>query len=266
MKQSIGALGWATEIIWIATAVFIFTSLYSPLKMMLERQVEIGSTQTSLSNGTITMSLPFFINNTGFYDISDLNVTTYLADYRGTSISRSTTFVQNIPRGASVGETHEISISLNDIMSKNLTYLLFNDTTLILNGSVALKIAHVIPLQASLSGNTSWRAPFHSLSIVKMGFPDWYNSTHHSTTMWLSFENHSPFNVNGTIKLEIFNERDEYVGFGTDGVNVHSRKAYNEKVTVYIPSENLSKFTERGKAHVHFKSSLVSLDWWCIYG
>ena len=266
MRQSIRALGWATKILWIATAVFMVTSLYSPLKLMLERQMEIGSPQISFSNETITVSLPFSINNTGFYDIADLNVTTSVADYNGTLISTSTTFVQNIPRGGIANETHRVSISLNEIISKNLTYLLFDDTTLNLNASLGMKIAHVIPLQVSTSSNMSWAAPLYNLSIGKMGFPDWYNSTHHNTTVWLSFENHSPLDVNGTIKLEIFNERAEYVGFGTNLINAPSISEYNEKVTIYIPSDNLSKFTDTGKVHAYFRSPMGSLDWWFTYG
>ncbi|MFQ5758248.1 MAG: hypothetical protein ACE5IF_01065 [Candidatus Bathyarchaeia archaeon] len=266
MRQSIRALGWATKILWIATAVFMVTSLYSPLKLMLERQVEIGSPQTSFSNGTITVSLPFFINNTGFYDISDLNVTTSVTDQNGTLISTSTTLVTNIPRGGSTNETHVMSISIDDIISKNLTYLLFKDTTIVLDGSVELRIAHILPLQVSTSLNMSWEAPLYNLSIGKIGLPERYNSTHHSTTAWLSFENHSPFNLNGTIKLETFNEGDEYVGSGTDWINVPSREGYRKKVTIYVPSDNILKFTETGKVHAYFESPMGSLDWWFTYG
>ncbi len=266
MRQSIRALGWATKILWIATAAFMVTSLYSPLKLMLERQIEIGSPQVSFSNETITVSLPFSVNNTGFYDIADLNVATSVADYKGTLISTSTTSVENIPRGGIANETHVMPISLSDIISKNLTYLLFSDTTLNLRASVGIKIANVIPLQVSTSSNMSWGAPLYNLLIGKMSFPEWYNSTHHRTTAWLSFENHSPFDVNGTIKLEIFNESAEYVGFGTGGVNAPSMREYNETVTIYIPSDNLSKFTETGKVHAYFESPMGSLDWWFTYG
>ena len=266
MRQSIRALGWATKILWIATAVFMVTLLYSPLKLMLERQIEIGSPQTFFFNGTIIVSLPFFINNTGFYDISDLNVTTSVADRNGTLISTSTTFVPDIPRGESANETHGMSISLDDIMSKNLTYLLFQNTTLILDGSVGLKIAHVIPLQVSTSVDMPWGAPLHNLSIGKMDFPDWYNSTHYNTTAWLIFENHSPFDLNGTIKLEAFNEKGEYVGSGTYCIDVRSGEEYDEKVTIYVLSDDLPKFSEIRRVHVYFESPMGSLEWWFTYG
>lgn len=261
MRQSIRALGWATRILWIATAAFMVTSLYSPMKLMLERQIDIGSPQASFSNRTLTISLPFSINNTGFYDISDLNMTTPVADQDGTLISTSTTFVPNIPRGGSVNETHVTSVSLDDIISKNLTYLFFNDTTFNLNVSIGLKIAHIIPLQLTVETNMSWGAPLYNLSIEEFDHPCLYNSTHLSTTAWLNFENHSPFDVNGTLRLEVFNESDEYVGFGTDWLN-----EYNKKVTIYIPIDNLSKFTGTGKVHAYFESPIISLDWWFKYG
>jgi len=266
MRQSIRALGWANRIIWTATAVFMATSLYSPLKLVLERQIEIGSPQISFSNETITVSLPFAVNNTGFYDISDLNVTTSIADQNGTLILTSTTFVQNIPRGGSVNETHEMPISLDGIMSKNLTYLLFQDTTIFLEGSVGLKIAHVIPLRVSTSINMSWGAPLHNLSIGKMDYPEPYNITHHATTTWLSFENHAPYDVNGTIRLEIFNDREEYVGLGIDEINAPSGAEYNKEVTIYIPLDNVSRFSETGEVHVYFAGTIGSLDRWYTYG
>ena len=266
MRQSIRALGWATKILWIAAAVFMITSVYSPLKLILERQIEIGSPQTSTCNGTIRVSLPFFVNNTGFYDISDLNVTTSVVDQNGTLISTSTTFVQSIPRGGSVNETHRMSISLNGITSKNLTYLLFNDTVIILDGSVGLTIAHVLPLQLSTGVDMPWGAPLYNLSIGKMGFPDWYNSTHYSTTTWLSFENHSPLNLNGTINLETFNEKGKHVGSGISWISVPSSEKYNKEVTIYVPSDNLSRFSETGRVHAYFEIVGISLDRWFTYG
>lgn len=266
MKQSIRALGWATKILWIATVAFMATSLYSPLKLLLEGQIQPGSPQVSFSNGTIAMSIPFFINNTGFYDISALKVSTSVADQNGRLISTSTTFVENIPRGESVNETHVMSISLDGIVSKNLTYLFFNDTTCNLNASVGLNIAHVIPLQVSTNTTWNWGAPLYNLSIGKVSFPDLCNSTHCNTTVWLGFENHADFSVDGAIRLEIFNEGDEYVGFGSSSVNAPSKSEYDKMVTIYIPLDNLSKITDTGKVHAYFESPLVSLEWEFAYG
>ena len=248
MRQSIRALGWATKILWIAAAVFMVTSLYSPLKLMLERQIEIGSPQTSFSNGTIAISLPFFINNTGFYDISDLNVTTSVADYNGTLISTSTTSVQNIPRGGSVNETHRISISLNDIISKNLTYLLFDDTTFNLNASVGLKIAHIIPLQVSINTTWEWQAPLHNFSIKEKSHSP-YNATHSKVVVLLSFNNTSPYNWGDwTIIFELYNN-GECMGSGNTTMNVSP--GYHEWEV-----EMLAKGDPREikKIHVYFRT------------
>lgn len=266
MRQSIRALGWATRILWIAAGVFIVTSLYSPLKLVLERQIEIGSPQVSLTDGTMAVSLPFFVNNTGFYDISDLNISTSVADYRGVVISVSKTFVQNIPRGGSVNKTHTMSVSLTDIMSKNLTHLLFNDTRLNLNASVGLSLAHVIPLRVSTMMNMSWGGPLCNLSIGGMDFPEWHNSTHYATAVWLSFDNHSPFDLVGVMRLEMFKESGEYFGLGIKEVNVPSGRKFSEEVIIYVPSGDLGKFTETGKVHVFFESPMGSLEWWCTYG
>jgi len=263
MRQSIRALGWASKILWIATAAFMVTSLYSPLKLLLERQIDVGSPQPSFSNGTMTVSIPFFVNNTGFYDISDLKVATAVTDCSGTLISTSTTSVENIPRGGSVTETHAISVSIDDFVSKNLTYLLLNDTVIILDVSVELKIAHVIPLKVSTSVKMSWGAPFHNASLRIADFPEPHNSTHYSITAWPSFENHSPFDVNGTLRLEIFNERKEFIGLWIDQISAPSRGKYREKVTIYVKP---SKFSGTGEVLAYFEGPLGSVEWGFTYG
>ena len=266
MRQSIRALGWASRILWIATVVFMVTALYSPLKLLLEEQIEIGLPQPSFSKSTITVSIPFFVNNTGFYDISDLNVRTSVADRNGTSISTSTTSAANIPRGGSINETHAISVGIDDILSKNLTYLLFDDSALVLDVSVGLKIAHVIPLQVSTSLNMSWGAPLYDPAIRIVDFPEPYNTTHYSIAVELSFENHSPFDIDGALSLEVFNEQDEFLGLWVGHLSAHSGEEYNEHVTVYVPSSAVSKFSGSGEVHAHFESPMGSLDWGFTYG
>ncbi|UCC33690.1 MAG: hypothetical protein JSW53_01430 [Candidatus Bathyarchaeota archaeon] len=266
MKQSIRALGWASKILWIAAASFMIMALYSPLKLVLEGQIEIGSPQPSFSNQTITISIPFFINNTGFFDISDLNVITSVGDPNGTLISESTTSVKNIQRGGRINETHAISIGINDVVSKNLTYLLFEDSVIVLGGSVGFRIAHVIPLQASTSVNMSWGAPFYHPSIRLMDLPEPYNSTHYEISARLSFENHSPFDIDGTLRLEVFNEKKEFLGLWIGEIRVLSGGDYDEPVTIFIPSVSIFMFSGRGEAHVHFESFMGIIDWRFPYG
>jgi hypothetical protein len=263
MRQSIRALGWASKILWIATAAFMVTTLYSPLKLILERQIDIGWPQPSFSNGTMTVSLPFSVNNTGFYDISDLEIATSVTDCSGMLISTSTTSVENIPRCESVNETHSISVSINDVILKNLTYLLSNDAVIVLDVSVGLRIAHVIPLKVSARVNMSWGAPFYNASLRLADVPEPYNSTHYTVSAWASFENHSPFDVNGTLRLEIFNEREDFIGRWMDQVSAPSGGTYSEKVTIYVrPAE----FSGTGEVHARFAGSLGSLEWWFMYG
>jgi hypothetical protein len=135
-----------------------------------------------------------------------------------------------------------------------------------LDASVGLNIAYVIPLQASTSVNMPWGAPFHNLSIGQIGFPELYNSTHYSITAGLSFENHSPFDIDGRIRLEIFNEREEFIGLWSGQISAPAEGAYDDEVTMYIPSGNIFKFSGRGEVHAHIESPIGTLDWWFTYG
>ena len=158
MRQAIRALGWATKIFWIVIAVFMITCLYSAMGLMMGG-IQFGEPEVSSSNGTATVSLPFSFNNTGFYDISELNITTCITDYNGTLISTSTTSVSLIAHGSYIEEVHNISISLDEIVSGNLTYLFFSSGNFTIEIFAGLKFAHIFPFQISINTTMPWGAP-----------------------------------------------------------------------------------------------------------
>jgi len=131
---------------WAVIAIFMITCLYSAMSLMMNLMaggIPLGEPEVSFSDGTATISLPFSINNTGLYDISDLNITTCIADYNRTLISTSTTIVPLIAHGSCIEEVHNISISLDKIVSKNTTYLLFN------SGNFSIEIFAGLKLRTS---------------------------------------------------------------------------------------------------------------------
>ena len=254
MKQALWALGWAIKILWISVIAFGVTVAYSAMSL----RAGLGQPRTLSSNGLVTIALPFFINNTGFYEMSDLNITTNIKDYNGTLVSTSTTVVPRIPPNSAIEKTHNVSINM-DYLTQNLTHLIFNDSNLTIDAFIAMTFAHAIPLQISTSTTTWWGAPLHNFSIGEISF----DLVTQKMTIPLSFENHSPLYINGTMRLEIYNSHKEYLGSGTTGVSVLSNSAYEGKIKVSV---DLSRLTEKGQAHLYFESSTFSLgpitmDW-----
>lgn len=207
MKTVIRALGWATYIFWIILLFFSVTAAYSAFQ--LGQGFALGEPRTSTSNGTVTMSLPFYINNVGFYDIANLNFKTSVRDRFGAPVSDSSTFVQLIPRGDNSSITHNITLNANSMTSSQLSHLLFADSNLTVEASLKLDYAKIIPFEISTNFTMPWGAPLHNLTIGRISM----SGTR--ATVPFSFENHSFFELNGTMRLEIVDNLNQIVGQGT---------------------------------------------------
>jgi len=250
MRYAVRALGWATKIFWIFIIAFLATSVYSAMNV----KMGFGEPQLFLSSGFVVISVPLSVNNSGLYDLSELNVTVDVMDYNGSLVLTSTTFVPLIPRGSSVETAHNASMSLDDILSKAQIYL-FNDTIFNVGMSMKLKFAHAIPLQISMNKTIPWGAPLYDFSVGQISY-DYHNITHQRVTIPLSFENHSPyFGVDGTMRVEMYNDRSEVIASGTSSLNVPSHSKYEDQVELIV---DVLKLTPSGEMHFYFETSLLS--------
>jgi len=249
MRQAIRALGWAIYILWLVIIVFTVTAVYSAFQLGLD----FDDLQTSTSEGTVTLLLPFSLENNGFYDIYDLNITTILKESNGALVSNSSTVVPLISSGNKINATHNISISLENMTSAGLSRLLFYDTDLDMEMSFALRYAGVIPLKIGRNFTMPWGAPLGNLTIGDVAVNP-YNSTHVRAILPFSFENHSFFSLNGAVRTEIINTLDQQVGGTTTLINVPPQSGYSTQFMVLV-SVSGSGFKE---ARLYFDTSVFS--------
>jgi len=250
MRYAVRALGWATIIFWIFIILFSATSVYSAMNV----RMGFGEPQLLLSNGFAVISVPLFINNGGLYDLSELNVTVDVMDYNGSLVSTSTTLVSSIPRGSSIETEHNVSMSLDDVMSKAQIYL-FNDTIFSVNMSMKLNFARVVPFQASMNKTVPWGAPLYNFSVGQISY-NYYNLTHQRVIMPLSFENHSPyFGVDGVMRVEMCNASGGVIAYGTLSLDVPSYSTYEDQVELIV---DILKLTPSGEMHFYFETSAFS--------
>ena len=228
MKQAVQALGWASNIFWIILLFFTVTVVYSAFQIRPGLGEEPS---TSTLGGTMTFSLPFYLYNGGFYNISGLTITTLIRDENSALISDSSTPPQFIRRGTNVSITHRISISISQMTTETLSYLLFNDS--IFNAEIGLKLnyAKAVPFKVSINRTMDWGAP---LSNLTLGTP---TPTRTGAVVPLSFENHSYFELNGTITLELVNIANQVVGEGNTNINVQPQSRYRTGVDVSISGD-----------------------------
>ena len=230
---------------------FAATSVYSALNV----KMGFGQPQVFLSSGFIIISVPLFVNNTGLYDLSELNMTVAVTDYNESFASTSTTFVPLIPRGSSIETAHNVSMSLDDTTSKLLDYL-FNDTVFNLDLSLKLNFARAIPFQVSTNMTMPWGAPLYNFSIGQISY-NFLNLTHQEAIIPISFENHSPyFSVDGFMRFEIYNDNGELLGFSVSDLNVPSHSGYDGQVETIV---DVSKVTGSGEVHFYFETSAFSI-------
>lgn len=207
MKTVIRALVWAIYIFWIILIFFSATAVYSGFQ--LANGFRFGEPQTSTFDGTVTTSLPLHIDNIGIYDITSLNLTTLVSDDLGTPISESSTLVPLIIRGENSSITHNITLNLHSMNYSQLSQLLFVDRNLTVDTIVSLNYARVIPFVFGTNLTMPWGAPLSNLTLGHVSI----NGT--NVTVPFSFENHSFFELNGTIRLEIIDNLGSVVGLGT---------------------------------------------------
>jgi hypothetical protein len=258
MKPAIRALGIATTIIWIFLIAFSVTAVYSVMNL----GIGFGEAQFFPSSEGVVLSLPFVINNSGYYDIYELNITTRIKDSNGTFLTVSETFVPLVSTGSNVEAAHNISIELSDVMER--IELIFSDSFFVFDTFVTLNFAHIVPVQLSMNMTVPWGAPFSDVSVGEISV-DFFNSTHVRVVVPLSFENHSFFDITGTMQLEMYNDVDELVTSGETSLDVQPQSTYNEQVDMYLSLADVSKLTESGRVHLIFETSMFTVEQWIPY-
>jgi hypothetical protein len=215
-------------------------------------RMSFGEPQLSTSSESLVISIPLLINNSGFYDLSELNITVSVRDYNGSLMLTSTTYVPSIPKDSNIETMHNISMSLNDTISKAEIYL-FNDTIFNLDMSMKLNFARVVPFQVSMNKTIPWGAPLYNFSVGQISY-DYYNTTHQRVTVPLSFENHSPyFGVDGTMRIEMCNASGGVIASGTSSLDVPSHSKYEGQIELIVDISNL---TPSGEVRFYFETSI----------
>jgi hypothetical protein len=261
MKIAIRMLSIATIILWIVILFFSVTAVYSVMNV----GINLGEVQMLPSSKGIIFSLPFSITNNGYYELTDLNLTTRVTDPDGTVLDLTETFVSSIPQGTDVNASHTIPIDLDVIMSMDHVLLLLNDSSFNVEIFAGLNFARVIPVQLSTNVTMPWGAPFAYFSVGTISVSP-YNSTHSEASIPVSFENHAIIDITGTLKLEFYNNLDEQIVSGMTAISVPSQQSYSDRILVYTRQQDISKLTGSGNVHVIFETPMFTVEWWEPYG
>lgn len=252
MRQSIRALGWTVTISTLILFAFLASAVYSIFQIaLMDQGIRMGEMRTEFKDGSLKLSMPIEINNTGYYEINEFRITTTLEDKDGRLIVTNTTTMMRIKRGDSRSEVHSLSLSFDDLLSK--TDLLFNDTEINLLVSVGFKYAYALGFQISMTNlSMPWGAPFYGLTLKELNLRG-SNGTHLFLELNMDFENHFFLDVGGPLYLKVYNEDGEQIGKGIGLLYVPSGGRSEEPIPIIVALTRPELFTGRGYADVSFQ-------------
>jgi hypothetical protein len=247
MEIPIRMIRIVTAFFWIFLFAILITAAYSAKDLQLSfGQPQLG---TSLDN-KLFVSIPITIINKGLYNVDYLNVTTKILDQEGFEITNGSTFIPVIEKGQQVTATHNMTVDVNDLVQRNRNYL-FNDTTLEINEIGSIRIAGIIPVEASMNISMPWGAPLYNFTLGQYRYI-LVNYTYVSVTIPISFDNHASFDLNGNIQTRMYNNTDGLIGVGLTDIDVLQNSPYNGQIEFVVQTKEM---TESGHFEVYLHTS-----------
>ena len=248
MRIPIRMIDIATTFFWIFLIAFFASAVYS----VKDVHFDFGEPQMHVtSDNKVVFSLPMSIANSGFYNIGSFNISTEISDKEGFTITRGSTFVPVIKKNIVVTITHNMTIDLNDLLQQDKNYL-FNDTELKIYEAVGMRIADVIPVQASTNFSMPWGAPLYNFTLGEPAYAP-YNLTHFRVTIPISFENHAFFDLVGNMQIRMYNSTGACVGRVRTSLEAYGNSPYNRFIEFYV---SMTGTTPTGRFEIYFSTSM----------
>ena len=243
-------LSIATTFFWLSLILFFVSAAYS----VKDVRLDFGEPQIdTTSDYKILFSLPITVDNKGYYSIGSFNVTTEISDKEGFIITRSSTFISKIEQGKEITTAHNVTIDIDALSQDNQEYL-FNDTELEIHEIIGLKLADVIPVQASTNFSIPWGAPLYNFTLGKIEYSA-YNRTHTRAIVSISFENHAFFDLTGSVQIGMYKSPNIFLGQGQITINASQSAQYRGHIELTVP---IAKISENGYFEAYFLTPLFN--------
>ena len=261
MNIAIKMLSISTFILWITIIFFFATAIIS----VLDVKVGIGDPEMIPSSKGADISLPFYIDNSGYYELADLNLTTRVTDPRGKVMDQTETIIPSIPKGTNVTASHTVPVDLDDIIEMDYLALLLEDSFFNVELFAAVNFARAIPVQFSMNTTIPWGAPLANFDLGELSVSS-FNSTHGEASIPVSFENHAIMGIQGVLRLEFYDSSQQLIASGEVAADAPAQQNYMETVYMYPRQQDILELTSSRNVHVFFSTAVFMVDWWEEYG
>ncbi|MEM3578611.1 MAG: hypothetical protein QXL54_00090 [Candidatus Bathyarchaeia archaeon] len=253
MRLTIKALGWIIILLWIIVLALPISVAFSLIKLAEGKNLGVQEPTFTFSNGNISINMPVYVNNTGFYEISEANVKIRIgkADTIIVAMSKS---LPNIPAGQMVNTNCCLTASLREILQKDPT-LLTEDANLEVNAALHFRVAYAIAFNIAYNYSTEWGAPFHNLTYSQLA----YNYSTHVFSVLTSFNNHAFFSISGPLTMELFNSNNIKIGETSLYLDVPSGEVFREIINIAVDP---SRITDRVLICLFFDEwNILETEW-----
>jgi hypothetical protein len=250
MELSIRMIGVASTFFWIILIAFFASAAYSVKDLHLSLEQPMLSLD---STSNVIVSIPLNIENGGYYNLGEFNITTKVYNANGSTLAKGSTFIATIKRGEKLAAFHNLTVRFEELLQKG-AYYLFNDSSLSIVAAISMKLAEVIPVQALSNYSVPWGAPFYGFKLGEPTF-EAFNTTHVKVVLPINFENHAFFDLQGEIQLRMYNSEGLLVGEGKSAIEVPQRIPYSGSLTFYAKA---AEITENGRFEVYFSTPLLT--------
>jgi hypothetical protein len=258
MHQVIGALTLMTIFISIIALGVPATVAISISSLLQPNTIAFREPDITYADGVFWLSGPFFINNTGFYDLSDLNATMLLETPDNATLSSDAKLLPILSAGSTVTSFYQLSFPLNS--SDGLDEeLLTRGADLSLNTSMSFTVISIITVGISSTFVVRWRAPFVNLTISSPR----YDNLSEEFSFSLSFANSANFELSGVLIVDVTNNVNDLIGSTRMSVNLSSRTLFRQSFDVSI---NRSVITNSGTVSVYFDGVNITQKGWSLDG
>lgn len=261
MNISIRMLKIVSILLWMIIVFFSITLVLSVMNL----GITLGEVKVSPLENGIEVLLPFSINNNGYYEITNLNITSISTEPSGKILDISETIISSISQGTNISEFHRIVIDFDSILSLDSESFLVDDSEFNIEIFAGLNFANALPVQLSTNTSIPWGAPFSDLTIGEFNFLP-QNLTHVRAEIPLSFENHAIVDLSGTLKIELLNDLDELLTSGEIIFNVPSYSNFSDMCLLTLNRNDVPDVINSCYLHMVFETPMFTLEWDKQYG
>lgn len=231
------------------------TIAISLMKIVEEGNIGAQEPATSFADGKLSLTIPFYVNNTGFYDITDIDVYMELCR-KNKTISTASAQLPDVPAGRKTDFSVNFSVSLEQLFLED-SELLTVDTELDVNASVHLRVAYAIAFKASMIVGAPWGAPFHNLTVYDVN----YDGSKQVFSFFISFGNHAQYPINGALRTELYNSTNMLIGSAAQLVDIPSQ-AYSQ--TYFATDISSTEITPNVIIRIYFENVKISETEWAL--